>query len=123
MPITVTTIENETVLTGSGTATDVFVPSKAEIGRYRIRVARATFVGCTSGDNCTITGITPKPDGTGTETQTIAILLCQGSGVAPAVIAAATDTISFPDECELRGRIQAAMTITGGTCTVFLHHG
>lgn len=118
MAITVTTIENLTVCTGSGTATDVFVPSKAEIGRYRIRVVRYVQTGTTSiADGATITGITPKPDGTGNETQTL--WRC----VAPAA-SAYVDQTSFPDECEFRGQIQVAMTVNAlGAGTLFLYHG
>jgi hypothetical protein len=118
MALTITTIENLTTIavTGANAATNVFVPSPAEIGRYRIRVVRVVAIGATVGDTISITGITPKPSDGSAETQTL------WNTVATA--ANFIDQTSFPDEHEWRGRIQIASTGTlGGTCTVFLYHG
>jgi hypothetical protein len=123
MAFTATTIENLTLVTSASStaATNLFTPSPSEIGRYRFRVVRAVWQGATGGDSATLTGITPTA--TGTETQTLAILVCtQAAGPAAAQIAT-VDQISFPDECEFRGRIQLANTLTSGTLTLFLHHG
>src|SRR5215510_12951983 len=126
MPITASTIENLTVLTGSGGPTVIYTPSPAEIGRYRLRVVRVVWQGATGGDSIKIEGTTPTPGTFGPgapETQTLALLVCsQGAGPAAAQIAN-TDQISFPDEAEFRGKVQATLTVTTGTVTVFLHHG
>lgn len=115
MALTITTVENVTTIAGTGGgATDVLIPSGAEIGRYRIRVIRWVNNVGAAGNTAVITGITPKPDGTGNETQTIWSSNASGANFI--------DSTSFPDECEFRGRIQANVTSTG-TSTIFLYHG
>jgi hypothetical protein len=123
MAFSATTVENLTTVTSSTTtaATNLFTPSGAEIGRYRLRVIRAVFIGATGGDSVTLTGITPTA--TTPETQTLALLVCtQSTGPAAAQIAT-VDSVSFPDEAEFRGRIQLANTLTTGNVTLFIHHG
>lgn len=114
MALTITTIENLTVVSGTGGgATDVFVPSGSEVGRYRIRVVRWVSVGGAIGNTCELTGITTDAAGAA-ETQSL--------WLSKSTTATFTDSTAFPDECEFRGRIQANVTAAAGSL-LFLYHG
>jgi hypothetical protein len=69
-----------------------------------------------AGEGCVITGISLKPDQTGTETQII--WMSSAPTGAPY-----SDQTSFPDEHGFRGRIQVQITSAAGTPTLFLYHG
>jgi hypothetical protein len=119
MPITASTVENLTVLTGTGGATTIFTPSPAGDNRFRFRVIRVVATGTIAiGDGVTITGITNTHDDSGQTTETQTLFISAAATANPY-----TDTCSFPDECEFRGKIQAAITSAAGSVTVFLYHG
>jgi hypothetical protein len=117
MPLTASTIDNLTVVTGTGGPTVIFQPEPGTVGRYRFRVVRFLLSGTVAaGDGVTIQGVSLKPDQTGMETQT----LWQSNAPTAAPY---NDQTTFPDEHEFRGKIQVTITSAAGTPILFLYHG
>lgn len=114
MALTIKTVENVTLITGTGGgATDVFPAAPGQVGSWRIRAIRWVNVGGAAGNSVAITGITLDAAGS-PETQTLWSSLANAANFI--------DTTSFPDECNLYGQVQANVTSTG-TSSIWLYHG